>query len=164
MIDARVSRYLEIGHQGIIPSHHFAEASSECINLYRDGYFLGAVMLSHAVNEGIWKFVLERNQIPRAGELEQQVSALAKAGIVSQGCCDAFARIWGSFRNDVHHMNPRVSSIPFDVLAKRNLEDLATIENEIFATTVSNGRLVALQPKYWDIGPDGHAPTFLRLE
>ena len=39
-IEIRVERYLEVAHQGVIPNHHFAEASSECINLYRDGYLL----------------------------------------------------------------------------------------------------------------------------
>ena len=49
--------------QGIIGDHHFAKASSECIGLYRDGYLFSAVMVSQAVAEGIWRFVLERNQI-----------------------------------------------------------------------------------------------------
>ena len=62
-IEIRVERYLEVEHQGVIPNHHFAAASSECINLYRDGYLLSAVMVSQSVTEGIWKFVLERNQI-----------------------------------------------------------------------------------------------------
>ena len=53
----------EVAHQGVIPNHHFAVASSECIKLYRDGYLLSAVMVSQSVTEGIWRFVLERNQI-----------------------------------------------------------------------------------------------------
>jgi hypothetical protein len=62
-LDARIDRYMEIDHQGIISNHYFAAASSECIYLYRDGYFIGAVMMSHAINEGIIKFVAERNNI-----------------------------------------------------------------------------------------------------
>ena len=38
-------------HHGIIPDHHFAKASTECIGLYRDGYLLSAVMVSQAVAE-----------------------------------------------------------------------------------------------------------------
>ena len=49
-LDARVDRYMEIDHQGIIGGHYFAKASSECINLYRDGHFIAAVMASQAVN------------------------------------------------------------------------------------------------------------------
>ncbi|MDO9556693.1 MAG: hypothetical protein Q7J82_03840 [Coriobacteriia bacterium] len=44
-IEMRIDRYLEVGHQGIVPGHHFASASSECINLYRDGYLLSVVMV-----------------------------------------------------------------------------------------------------------------------
>src|SRR5437016_4440042 len=104
-LDERVARFLEVRHQGIVPNHHFANASSECVNLYRDGYFLSAVMVSQAVNEGIWKFVLERNQIPRSGDMPTVARELASRGIVSQTCADAFIGIWNSFRNDVHHMN-----------------------------------------------------------
>jgi len=52
-IEEKIDRYLEVEHQGIIGGHYFARASSECIYLYRDGYFIGAVMMSHAINEGI---------------------------------------------------------------------------------------------------------------
>ena len=31
--------------------------------VYRDGHLISAVMMSQAVAEGIWRFVLERNQI-----------------------------------------------------------------------------------------------------
>jgi hypothetical protein len=52
-IEEKIDRYLEVEHQWIIGGHYFARASSECIYLYRDGYFIGAVMMSHAINEGI---------------------------------------------------------------------------------------------------------------
>ncbi len=45
-IDQRVDRYLEINHQWIIGNHYFAAASAECIELYRDGYFISTVMVS----------------------------------------------------------------------------------------------------------------------
>lgn len=60
-------------------------------------------------------------------------------------------------------MNLNVRDVPFVELAKRNLMDLATIEREIFGLEFSHGTAVAKQPKYWDIGPDGRAPTFLRF-
>ena len=64
-MEEKIDRYMAIEHQGIIGGHYFAPASSECIYLYRDGYFIGAVMMSHAINEGIIKFVAERNNIGR---------------------------------------------------------------------------------------------------
>ena len=59
----RVNPYLEIDRQWIIGDHYFARASKECIHLYRDGHFIATVMTTQAVNEGILKFVAERNNI-----------------------------------------------------------------------------------------------------
>lgn len=161
-IEARLERYLEVAHQGIIPNHHFAPASSECIDLYRDGFALSAVMVSQAVTEGIWRFVLERNGVAYDRERGAQVSSLVASGIISADCAAALGRIWRSFRNDVHHMNPSVTEVPFRELARRNLIDLAVIEREIFAVTFNDGRLVPVQPRYWDLQADGTTSVFLR--
>ena len=160
-IDQRVDRYLEINHQWIIGNHYFAAASAECIELYRDGYFISTVMVSQAVNEGIFRFVAERNSIDRESH-EQFIKELMNGNIISEDCAKASKRIWGSFRNDVHHMNPKVATIPFETLAKRNLQDLSVIEKEIFGVDVNNGKLIPHQPKYWDIQKDGTVPAFLR--
>jgi len=160
-IDQRVDRYLEINHQWIIGNHYFAAASAECIELYRDGYFISTVMVSQAVNEGIFRFVAERNSTDR-GSHEQLIKELMNGNIISEDCAEASKRIWGSFRNDVHHMNPKVATIPFETLAKRNLQDLSVIEKEIFGVDVNNGKLIPHQPKYWDIQKDGTVPAFLR--
>lgn len=162
-LDQKIDRYLEIDHQGIIGNHHFAAASSECINLYRDAYYISAVMVSQAVNEGIIKFVAERNGIKENKEHDKLMGEFVHKGIISSGCAESSRRIWGSFRNDVHHMNPKVASIPFQQLAKRNLQDLAIIEKEIFGTDFSNGELVPHNPKYWDVQNDGTVPAFLRF-
>ena len=118
-IEIRVERYLEVAHQGVIPNHHFAAASSECINLYRDGYLLSAVMVSQSVTEGVWRFVLERNQIQPYVDRPAVAAALVEQKIISTECAEAFGRIWHSFRNDVHHMNASVSAVPFRELARR---------------------------------------------
>ncbi len=159
----RVRRYLEIGHQGIIAGHYYARVSSECIDLYRDGYFISAVMLSHAINEGIFKMVAERNSVSGNIEHKEVLAILVGSKLITQDCSDASSRIWGSFRNDVHHMNPKVGEINFQELAKRNLQDLAVIEKEIFAFQFVNGALRPIQPLYWDINPDGTVPVFVRL-
>src|SRR3972149_10203055 len=118
----------------IIPAHYFAAASSECLRLYRDGYCLSAVMVSQAVNEGIGKLILERNRISRKGSLSRQVETLADQGLVSRACAEAFGRIWSSFRNDLHHMNPKAGTLEFEPLARRNLLDLTLIEKHVFET------------------------------
>jgi hypothetical protein len=169
-IDQRVERYLEIEHQGIIGEHYFANASSECIYLYRDGHFIGAVMMSHAINEGIIKFIVERNKINRNKEdgntktIEELICELKDKNIISEECANASTKIWGSFRADIHHMNPKVSEIPFQKLAQQNLKHLSTIEKEIFDHDIKNGAIVPHQPKYWDINTDGTTAAFLRLE
>jgi hypothetical protein len=161
-IDERVERYLEVGYQGVVAGEHFAPASGECIRLYRDGYFLSAVMVSQSVTEALWRFVLERNAIEVTGDRLEMVPGLVERGILSQEIADALARIWRSFRNDVHHLNPKVAAIPFRELARRNLMDVARIERELFAVTFDNGRMVVKQPQYWDLRPDGTTTVSLR--
>jgi hypothetical protein len=162
-VDQRIDRYMEIDHQGIVGNHHFASASSECINLYRDGYYISAVMVSQAVNEGVVKFVAERNEIKEKKEHSDLMIEFVQKGIMTSDCAQASKRIWGSFRNDVHHMNPKVSEIPFQEISKRNLQDLATIEKEIFGADHNDGKLVPHHPQYWDVGKDGTVPVYLRL-
>ncbi len=118
-------------------------------------------MVSQAVTEGIWRFVLERNGIKYDPDRPTQAATLSQQAVLSADCAAAFGRIWRSFRNDVHHMNPGVSAVPFRELAQRNLADLATIERELFAVTFDEGRMSAVQPKYWDIR-DGKVSVALR--
>lgn len=169
-IDEKITRYLEIEHQGIIGGHYFANASSECIYLYRDGYFIGAVMMSHAINEGIIKFIAERNSISRqkgngdTKTIEGLINEFKEKRIISNDCAESSTKIWKSFRADIHHMNPTVSKIDFPKTAQQNLKCLSTIEREIFGHDINSGAMAAHQPKYWDINKDGTTTTFLRLE
>ncbi len=169
-IEEKISRYLEIEHQGIIGGHYFAKVSSECIYLYRDGYFIGAVMMSHAINEGIIKFIADRNNIERHKEdgttktIKELIDEFKTKNIISQNCADASIKIWKSFRADIHHMNPKIAKIPFQKLAQQNLKCLSTIEKEIFGHSYNKGAMVLNQPKYWDINKDGTTSAYLRLE
>ncbi len=164
-LDERVDRYLEINHQGIIGGHHFSIASSECINLYRDGHFIAAVMVSQAVNEGILKFVGERNKVKERNhkKLIEILEILFNQRIISRECADASEKICKSLRNDVHHMNPNIMKISFQQLARQNIRALAVVEREIFGFEIEKGKLIPKQPKYWDIQDDGKGPVFLRL-
>jgi len=159
----RIERYLEIDHQGIIGNHYFAAASSECIDLYRDGYFISVVMVTQAVNEGILRLVADRNNISAKNHADL-MKELAEKNIIPKESAEASERIWDSFRNDIHHMNPTVTHISFRDLAKQNIQDIATIEKGIFEVTFDNGKLLPKQPKYWDVQKDGTVPVFLRLE
>ena len=163
-----MDRHLEINKQGIIGNHHFAPASAECIDLYSNGHFIATVMVTQSVNEGIIKFVADRNQINRQNvKCDDLLPILVSKGIISQACSNASEKIMRSFRNDVHHMNPPVGTIDFQTwtkLAKKNIQSLAIVEREIFDVDFNNGALVPKQPKYWDINSDGTVPVYLRLQ
>ncbi len=167
---ARVERFLEIDKQGIIGNQHFARASAECIDLYSYGHFIATVMVTQSVNEGIIKFVANRNQINRQDiRCDALLPILVSKGIISQGCSEASKQIMKrSFRNDIHHMNPPVGEIDSQTwakLAKKNIQNLAIVEREIWAINIDDdGKLVPIQPKYWDINSDGTVPAFLRLQ
>jgi hypothetical protein len=96
--------------------------------------------------------------------VEDLINELREKRIISSICRDASVRIWRSYRNDIHHMNPTVANINFEKLAQQNLKFLSTIEKEIFDFKFNNGAIVPTQPKYWDIKSDGTAAAFLRLD
>lgn len=198
----RVDRHMAVAHQGIIPNRYFAPASSECIKLYTDGYFLSTVMVSQAVAEGIRKFVVERNgtKIDDGNDISMATGAPASKGavrkawadacaqiwrwfrrkprnhragpdivallvrksIISKDCGDAFNRIYNSYRNDLHHMNRNIVKIRFAALAKKNIDDLAIIESEMFAVENTERGIRLLKPLYWDLKADGTVDSFLR--
>jgi hypothetical protein len=164
-IDDRVDRFLAVHHQQIAADHHFAHALSECIELYRDGHFLSCVLATQAVNEAIVNFIAGRNAVTRlAGEENPELMLRLHAqGIVSGDTADAAGRIHRSFRNDVHHLNPKVAGLNFEQLAMRNVLALAVIEAEIFAFDFGpTGTLVPKQPRYWDIQEGQSVPVYVR--
>jgi hypothetical protein len=173
-MEERIDRLLETERGLAVANHHFSAAAAECIRLYRDGYFISVVMVSQVVNEGMMRFVAEANSISlqvqepggktRTKGVPDLIDEFRRAGVLSQDCADASCRICGSFRNDVHHMNPKVDSVPFRQLAKRNLHDLSVIEAEIFGSTFSpDGRINPKRPNYWTFRGDGMVSTFLRM-
>jgi hypothetical protein len=112
-------------------------------------------MTTQAVCEGLIRFVAERNEIPPNQDLRDLVAQFQGKGIVSQPCADAMGRILKSFRNDFHHQNPTIAKVPVKDIARRNIEDMATIESEIFDHGVENGTLSPKQPRYWDATENG---------
>ncbi len=164
-IEARLDRYLSVNHQWIIANHYFAQASHECLLLYRDGYFTSCNMVAQAISEGILRFIADRNQVQPAHKESKQAlaSRMQQMGIVSQAFVEALGRILGSFRNDFHHMNPAVATRDLEGLAMRNITDLAAIEREIFDFAMGpGGTVVPTNVKYWDLQPDGSVPVYVR--
>lgn len=161
--EERVERNLEVDHQRIIRADYFSKASTECLDLYTHGFFIATVMTTQAVNEGIIKFVAGRNNIKYENmNHSERLKTLKDKSIISQDCLNASEQIRGSYRNDIHHMNPPVAKIDFPELAKKNIHNLAVIEREIWATNFDNGKVIPIQPKYWDINLDGTITVDLR--
>ncbi len=161
--EERVQRALEVRPQIIIPHHHFTWASTECIYLYRDGYFMATAMATQALNEGLVRFIADRNGISSNQDLYVLVDVFAAQNIVSAACAEAMRRVLRSFRNDFHHLNPSISNVPVQEIAKRNIEDIGVIEKEIFEHTYENGTLSPKQEKYWDVRADGTMLVSLRF-
>jgi len=87
--EARVDRYLEIDRQRIIGNYHFSRASTEYIHLYRDGHFISTVRTTQAVNEGILKFVADRNSV----DYENISRGDLLATLSAKGILDAVASV-----------------------------------------------------------------------
>jgi hypothetical protein len=162
----RLDRWYELNHTRFIPAQHFSEASSECLYLYRDGYFVACVVLSQSVSEGIIKFVAERNGLGKNADwnIPDGLREMVEKQIVSGALeADALA-IYHSYRNDFHHMNPTVAKLNARKIAVENIPRLQRIEREIFGFTTQDGKIRPAQPKYWDVKEDGTAAVFIRCQ
>lgn len=163
-VDEKAERYLSIDHQGIVGNHHFAVASDETIRCYEEGLYISCIMATQAVAEGILKFLVERNpDIDNSLKGDEAIVALESSGHITQECRDAFKIIRNSFRNDYHHMNPKVGDLPHKELAQEVITSLANIEKEIFAVSFSEGKLIPAIPRYWDSKKEGTVECFLRF-
>ena len=167
---ARVGRYLEIGKKGIIPGGPFSRASSECIDLYRDGHFIATVMQTQAVSEGILKLVAD---VVEPGKDHKKADTFLKEEIrgkrspifkvLSPECIEA-ARAIRKNRHAVHHMNQGVVRVDFKQQAADNIKNLASIEQEVFAFRWGeDGRLIPNHPQYWGISEEGTVEVYLRF-
>jgi len=100
-----------------------------------------------------------------AKSIEDLINELEQNRTISKSFADSARGIYGSYRNDVHHMNPKVSGIDFPSLARDNLRRLAVIEGEIFGADITpDGKLKPRMPRFWDLSADGTVSAFLRLE
>lgn len=96
-LDDRVNRYLEINNSGIIANTPFAEASSECIEVYRDGFYIVTVMMRHAINEGIVRYATERNGLKKNSGFQVWLDTMLKKKIVTTKFGEASRKIWHSY-------------------------------------------------------------------
>jgi hypothetical protein len=160
----RVERYLDVKPHGIIPNSHFAAVSAECHLLYRDGHYYGTISLTQAVAEALVKFLCNINGWKPCKEFEKTLQQLEKKKKITKNLENLFTNIWQR-RDDYHHLNPQIEQDrqKLEALAKEKLSGLKKIEEELFAYSTNNGRLVPKYQKYWD-QKDGKTPVYLRFD
>ncbi len=160
-LPARIQRIEELNYQPVIGGHYFAPASSQCLELYRDGYMLGCIMCSQALLEAMLKFVAQQNSMEYKKDVRDLIQDILAKNILSSNTVAAAKSAW-SHRNDFHHLNQGLAGIDLMNKAKECVEATCAVEDEIFEAVFSNGALVPKKPIYWDIKPDGTVPVFLR--
>jgi hypothetical protein len=164
-LNERISRYQELDFIKLTPNTHFAFVSVECINLYRDGYFLACIALCQAVAEAIVRLMCERNKFTSiSNEYEKNVENLHKRKI-KPDCTELFEDIWKG-RNDYHHLNPEITTErnKLQDIAKSKIFTLHKIESEVFNFNwTKEGAVSPKYPKYWDFNKDGLLNVYLRL-
>jgi uncharacterized protein YutE (UPF0331/DUF86 family) len=164
-VDARVERWIDIKPHEIIPNSHFAAVSMESYELYRDGYFYGAISLSQSVAEALVRFICEKNG-ERFSSYENALQILKRKGIINDQLLDLFTTIRKA-RNDYHHLNSDIETErqALGGLAKEKLQALQVIEAEIFAYTTNEGKIRPAYPQYWDVNTEGGTiQVYLRID
>ncbi len=143
-------------------NHHFASASAECRELFRDRHFYGCIALTQAVAEALVKFLCKRNGWRSNKVYEKNLDKLFTRKFISEQAKNGLQKIWEK-RDDYHHLNESIATDlqALGVLAKEKLELLNKVESEIFAFKFVDGKIAPIQPKYWDID-GGEAEVFLR--
>jgi len=165
-INERVSRYQELNFSQLTPNTHFAFVSVECINLYRDGYFLACIALCQAVAEAIVRLMCQRSKFSSiSNDYEINIENLHKREI-QPDCDELFKGIWKD-RNNYHHLNPTVPTEKSKLqdIAKNKILTLHKIESRVFEFAWTKyGAISPRYPKYWDFNENGLLNVYLRLE
>jgi len=164
-IEERILRYQELEFIKLTPNTHFAFISVECINLYRDAYYLACIALCQAVAEAIVRLMCERNSFSSISEdYEKNIERLHKRAI--QPDCDAlFKDIWKD-RNNYHHLNPTITTEKSKLqdIAKSKIIALHEIESKVFEFNIIDGAVLPKYPKYWGYDNNGMLNVYLRFE
>jgi len=164
-IEERISRYQELDFIKLTPNTHFAFVSVECINLYRDGYFLACIALCQAVAEAIVRLMCERSKFNSLSQdYEENIKNLHKRAI-QPDCDELFKEIWKD-RNNYHHLNPTIPTEKSKLqdIAKSKIIALHRIESKVFEFNIVDGAVSPRYPKYWDFDENGMLNVYLRFE
>jgi hypothetical protein len=161
-----MKRYLEVKPPVLIPNHHFAMASSECRELYKDGHFYGCISLTQSVAEGIVRYLVKNkaNKYKVKENYQNNLNILFQANVISDLQKNTFEHIYED-RNLYHHLSFNVSKdrIKLQKLAKEKLLLLNEIENDLFAFSISEGKIVPKNHTNWNIKRE-RTEIYLRID
>jgi hypothetical protein len=161
----RADRYFRARHHGIVADTPFAPASSECIELFRDGHFYGAISLSQAVGEALVRHMCHSNGWKPAENFERNVGKLKQRGFVDTAVEAELLRLWEK-RDDYHHLNPNVvrDRGELEELALAKIRALGEIEAFVFAWSPRQtaGAIKLLRPQYWPGKENNQVGVYLR--
>lgn len=150
----KIARFLEVWR---IPrifnhNHYFSEALDECFKNYYAECFIACSMMTHALNEGILKFLVECHGIKRleSDTWIETIDGLVYRTILSCDAAQASKEIYRSHRNDIHHMNPQIADIDdWHGFAKTSLRNLATVEACVFGYKIVEHVVHFDYPQHW---------------
>ena len=176
-LDDKVNRSLRMPLQQIAPNQYFAAPTRECFDMFVEGYFYGCITLVQAVAEGIVRFLVTKNpavQVSDMTDYGQCVNALQRDRsnpVISDKAFAAFGSIRGprkgkEDRNIFHHLDESIEldKKKLEARAEQCIKSLCEIENEIFAYTSHQGKMVFKNPQYWPPGDEqGDVRVMLRL-
>ena len=143
-------RASKVKFQNVIPGHWFSAAASECLKMYVEGYFYGAISISQAYIEALGKFITECHGVRPTKNVALMWQRLTEKGIVSGGAQNAAKAILDN-RNDFHHLNKEIE-IDYQKLEARGLmcfTNLHIIESEVFSHSFVNGAIMPHKWRYW---------------
>lgn len=164
-LTAQLDRYLQARVHEVIPGHFFSKASAECRDLFVFAHYYGCISLAQAVSERLSMFLAGVNQHRKVNDYRTRVRRLSEAGAISRASLDSFLAVWGTDRNDYHHLNSTVET-DYARLHERAwgcVEALYVIESDVFAFDINDGRIVPRHPKYWPQIETGLTDVFLRF-
>jgi hypothetical protein len=155
-LESKFERASRVSVAQIIPGEYFARASYEAREFFIDGHFLGCISLCQSAAEGISKFLITKNNI-RVQKMIDHVSRYSRLWrdqVITEQSRDAFKRIHGKDRNDIHHLNETIATdmTELEKRAEECLKGLFDIESDVFAYSFVKGAMIPKYPKYWPNG------------
>ena len=168
LLRERIKRHLEIDYAQFTSRLHFTDSFAECIETYRSGLFIACTMMTHSINEGILKFVVEQNNIKQDcnEDLLATIDKLnGKIKILTDGAAEASKAIYGSYRNAIHHMRKDITKIlDWHEQAKKNLRNLAIVESCVFGFDLVDGDMLLHFPKHWEFVGENQIQVWYRFD